>query len=131
MPNDDGFVNKKRCGTCLSSTKMRLFTQNQAEFKTKASRFQIPITAQPQHRGTITVLISCFKTYAIPLDLRHDSMLTKIWTISHGKITNFCSRFTRLRRGLSASSVADLPAIFFIRRLCGGLEGLAPIHKFI
>ena len=28
-------------------------------------------------------------------DLRPDSMLTKIWSISHSKITHFCSRFTR------------------------------------
>jgi hypothetical protein len=78
---------------------MRIFTQNQDEFKTKASRFQIPITAQPQHRSTITVFISSFRTYALPLDLRHDSMLTKIWTISHGKITDFGSRFTRRPSG--------------------------------
>jgi hypothetical protein len=83
---------KKCCGTCLSSTKTRLFTQNQAEFKKKASKLQIPITAQPQHRSTITVFISCFRTYALPLDLRHDSMITKIWNISHSKFTDFGSR---------------------------------------
>ena len=89
---------KKCCGTCLSSTKMSLFAQNQAEFKTKASRFQIPITAQPQHHRTITVFISCFRTYALPLDLKHDSMLTKIWTISHSKFTDSL----RERRDLAA-----------------------------
>jgi hypothetical protein len=92
MSNDDGFVNKKMLWHLPFIHKNAPLHAKSSRIQKKASKLQIPITAQPQHRSTITVFISCFRTYALPLDLRHDSMITKIWNISHSKFTDFGSR---------------------------------------
>jgi len=86
------------------------FIHKNAPLCAKSSRIQNKVSKiSDTYHGSITVFISCFRTYAFPLDLRHDSMLTKIWTISHGKITDFGSKFIRRLSG------------GFIRRFYGGL----------
>ena len=72
------------------------FIQKNVHLHAKSSRIQNKgFNISDTYHGSITVFISCFRTYTLPLDLRHDTMLTKIWTILHGKITDFSSKFTR------------------------------------